>query len=183
MLQQRAHRTTQKLYGRRDEARLVEATARWHNVPGRPLKVVAVEPLKGGRPSEAFYSTDTTQTGEQIRTRFADRWSIEETNLASKQHLGFEEPQGWSKWAVRRTAPIAMLLYSLIVVWFATVGWSLWTPPAWPWYPSKRHPSFADMLATLRRESVRAMISEQVPDERLREKLLNIFLGAAGFAA
>ena len=58
MLQQRAHRTTQKLYGRRDEARLVEATARWFNVPDRPLKIVAVEPLKGGsvggKPSQRF---------------------------------------------------------------------------------------------------------------------------------
>jgi hypothetical protein len=183
MLQQRARRVTQPLYGRRDPVRLVEAEAYWHKVPNRPLKIVAVEPLSGGRPCEAFYSTDLTQTGPQSRTRYANRWSVEETNEGSKQHLGFEEPQGWSRQAVRRTAPMAMLLDSLIVVWFAQVGHRLYKPSHWPWYPSKRRPSFADMLATLRRESVRTALSEQVSDPRLREKLLDVYFTAAGFAA
>jgi hypothetical protein len=116
-----------------------------------------------------------------LRDSFA--WGMEETNEGSKQHLGFEEPQGWSRQAVRRTAPMAMLLYSLIVVWFAQVGHRLYKPSHWPWYPSKRRPSFADMLATLRRESVRTALSEQVSDPRLREKLLDVYFTAAGFAA
>jgi hypothetical protein len=73
--------------------------------------------------------------------------------------------------------------YSLIVVWFAQVGHRLWQPPHGPWYPSKRRPSFADMLATLRRESVRTALSEQVPDPHLREKFLDIYMATAGFSA
>ena len=40
----------------------------------------------------------------------------------SKQSLGFEEPQSWTRRAVERTAPVAMLLYSLIVLWFVREG-------------------------------------------------------------
>ena len=89
---------------------------------------------------------------------YAARWSIEVANHDSKQSLGFEEPQGWSRRAVERTAPMAMLLYSLTVLWFAGEGHRRYKPLDCPWYVSKTEPSFADMLATLRRESVRQRI-------------------------
>lgn len=76
-----------------------------------------------------------------------------------------------------------MLLYSLIVVWFAQTGHVAWRPPRWPWFPSKRRPSFADMLAALRRESVRASDWQRLPDPRLRENLLDDVLAAAGLVA
>ncbi len=50
------------------------------------------------------------------------RWSIEVAFHSSKTHLGFEEPQGWTRKAVERTAPTAVLLYSLILLWFAHYG-------------------------------------------------------------
>src|ERR1700685_4611457 len=87
------------------------------------------------------------------------RCSIEVTNHDSKQHLGFEEPQGWSRRAVERTAPVAMLLYSLIVLWFAAHGHRLWQAPERPWYRSKRGPAFVDMLDTLRHETLRTTVS------------------------
>ena len=80
--------------------------------------------------------------------RYAARWSLEVTNHDAKGQLGFEEPQGWSKQAVRRTAPMAMLLYSLIVLWFSREGHCHYTPPTRPWYIGKTNASFADMLAT-----------------------------------
>ncbi|MGH7487750.1 MAG: hypothetical protein ACREMY_19435 [bacterium] len=86
------------------------------------------------------------------------RWSIEVMNHDSKQCLGFEEPQGWSRRSVERTAPLAMLLYSLIVLWFAQEGHRSWRPLVCPWYTSKTAPSFADMLSTLRRLSVRKQV-------------------------
>ena len=51
-----------------------------------------------------------------------------------------------------------MLLYSLIVHWFANVGHTCYRPLNRPWYPQKTQPSFADMLRTLRRESAREQI-------------------------
>ena len=77
------------------------------------------------------------------------------TNHDAKGQLGFEEPQGWSKRAVQRTAPAAMLLYTLVVLWFSREGHRHYQPPHRPWYISKTQPSFADMLATLRCESAR----------------------------
>jgi hypothetical protein len=51
-----------------------------------------------------------------------------------------------------------MLLYSLIVLWFAREGHRSWRSLACPWYQSKTEPSFTDMLITLRRLSVRRRV-------------------------
>jgi DDE superfamily endonuclease len=179
MLRQRAQRVTLDVYGCKQKARVAEAVARWHNVPDRPLKVVAVEPRSGGRSSQAFYSTRTEDTADEVRVGFAGRWSIEETHRGDKGDLGFEEPQGWSRLAVLRTAPIGMLLYSLVVVWFARVGHTLYRPLDRPWYRTKTQPSFADMLRTLRRESLLAMISAQVGEGCLPQNLVASLLSAA----
>ena len=159
MLQQRARRQTLTIYGRHQKMRICDVVARNFKLPGRPLRVVAVEAITGGRGREAFYSTCHTATAIEVLTWYSWRWSIEQTFHDSKQHLGFEEPQGWSRRAVQRTAPMAMLLYSLIVVWFAKHGHYAYRPINRPWYLTKEHASFADMLITLRRESAREQIS------------------------
>ncbi len=158
MLAGRCRRSTLKIYGRTEKARLSDTCARVFAVPNRPLRVVAVEALQGGRGREAFYSTCHEATAEQVIGWYAARWSIEVCFHDSKQSLGFEQPQGWSRRAVERTAPMAMLLYSLIVLWFAREGHRVYRPLDRPWYVSKTDPSFADMLATLRRESVRKTV-------------------------
>jgi hypothetical protein len=55
---------------------------------------------------------------------------------------------------------MAMLLYSLIVLWFAREGHRQYQPLTCPWYTSKADSSFADMLATLRRRSLRQKVFE-----------------------
>jgi len=179
MLQPRTRRVTMAIYGRKQKARIAEAVARWYGVPERPLKIVAVEPLSGGRPVQAFYSTCIEEIGEQILQDYSSRWSIEETIFGSKSFLGFEEPQGWSRLAVLRTAPIALLLYSLIVLWFARVGHRVYRPLVRPWYPQKEVPSFADMLRTLRRESLLATISARVGAVDLPQNLIECLCSAA----
>lgn len=171
MLHKRTRNVSLKIYGRQDRVRLIDAEARWHDVPHRPLRVVAAEPLSGGRPTQAFYSTDTSASGIEVLTGYSERWSIEESNQGSKSHLGFEEPQGWSRLAVKRTAPMAMLLYTLIVLWFAHTGHRAYAVLNRPWYRHKRRPSFADMLATLKRESLREQFLQEVPPERMRRNM------------
>jgi hypothetical protein len=158
MLQDRCRRISLNIYGRAERARLADCEARVHKAPERPLRVVAIEPLTGGRKPQAFYSTCHESTAEQVIACYASRWSVEVANHDSKQHLGFEQPQGWSRRSVERTAPLAMLLYGLIVLWFAEEGHRAWRPLDCPWYVSKAEPSFADMLATLRRLSVRRQV-------------------------
>jgi len=70
----------------------------------------------------------------------------------AKGRLGFEEPQGWTQKAVQRTAPPALLLYALIVLWFAGEGHRHCRFPNRPWYRQKHQASFAGMLTTLRRQ-------------------------------
>src|SRR5262249_3848746 len=122
MLAQRAQHTTLHLYGRHDRVRLSTQVARWDSVPARPLRIVAVQPLCGGRKTQAFYSTCPNAAPKAVLAQYAERWSIEEMNRAAKTHLGMEQPQGWTQRAVLRTAPMALLLYSLIVLWFSNVG-------------------------------------------------------------
>lgn len=159
MLSQRCRRIDFSIYGRTESARVADAEARMFAVPERPLRIVAVEALTGGRGREAFYSTVLDATAEQVLTWYSMRWSVEVTFHDSKQHLGFEEPQGWSKEAVERTAPMAMLLYTVIVHWYASEGRRHENLIVRPWYTRKSVASFADMLATLKRISLRQRIS------------------------
>lgn len=155
MLAGRCRRLKLDLYGRKDKSRIADGVARCYADPNRLLRVVAVEPLCGGRREQAFFSTCPGDTPEQILTRYACRWSEEVTNHDAKGCLGFEEPQGWSRQAVKRTAPMGMLLYSLVTLWFSREGHRHYQPPIRPWYPGKTQASFADMLDTLRCQSVR----------------------------
>ena len=150
MLACRCRHLTLDIYGRKDTSRVTEAVARCYAAPDRPLKIVAVEPLTGGRKAQAFFSTCATDSAEQVLVRYASRWSVEVTHHDTKGQLGFEEPQGWTQRAVQRTAPTAMLLYSLVVLWFSREGYRYYDPPHRPWYIGKTQASFADMLATLR---------------------------------
>jgi len=158
MLAGRCRRMSFHIYGRTEKARVTYCEARLHAAPNTPLRIVAVEALQGGRGQEAFYSTCHEATAEQVIAWYAQRWSIEVTFHDSKQNLGFEEPQGWSRKAVQRTAPLAMLLYSLVVLWFAREGHRFYQPLNCPWYTAKSEPSMADMLATLRRQSIRQKV-------------------------
>jgi hypothetical protein len=76
-----------------------------------------------------------------------------------------------------------MLLYGLVITWFADVGHRMWTAPERPWYHSKRGPAFVDMLVTLRRESLRTEVSHTglagPGSRKLRQTLLRVTALAA----
>ena len=183
MLLGRARRERRKTYGRDDVLRVVRQTARLYHVPQRRVAVVAAESLKGSRCVRAYYSTAADATAGQVLDAYAMRFSIEQTIQEAKGQLGFEQPQNWTRPAVRRTAPVAMLLYSLTVLWFAREGHRHYAPPHRPWYRTKAAPSFADMLATLRcRSAVAAIIAtsrEGQPGEKAIETLIHVLKLAA----
>jgi hypothetical protein len=183
MLSQRASHVELNLYGRRDRVRLCDCVGYVHAAPERPLRIVAVEALVGGRGRQAFYSTCCQATAIEILSSYAWRWSIETAFHDSKQSLGFEEPQGWTRRAVERTAPTAMLLYSLIVLWFVREGHRCYRSLDRPWYTNKTQPSFADMLATLRRVSIREKVSALALGGPGSRKLLEILENTAAIAA
>lgn len=164
MLAQRGRRLKLDLYGRRDRVRLVECVAYCHHVPAIALKVVSVEPLVGGRPIQAFFSTVSSAEASIVLTWYARRWSVEETFAGAKSLLGMHQPQVWSRPAVERTTPVGLLLYSLVVLWFAKIGIDQWQPISTTWRRPRREPSFGDMLTTLRRGILRHnLVSEGQP--------------------
>lgn len=183
MLQGRCRHLDLDIYGRHDKSRIAEAVARVYAAPDRPLKVVAVEPLSGGREVQAFYSTIHQASAEQVLTEYSSRYSIEDMIHEAKGQLGFEEPQGWTRAAVRRTAPVAMLLYSLVLLWFNAEGHRHYEAPNRPWYANKPHASFADMLSTLRVCSVREKVLSMPPHDQPSVNLLQTLLHVVKHAA
>ncbi len=183
MLRERAARVDLMIYGRQDRVRMCDTVAYVHAAPERPLRVVAIEALSGGRGQQAFYSTCWQATAIELLTWYAWRWSIEVAFHDSKQSLGFEEPQGWSRRAVQRTAPVAMLLYSLIVLWFVQEGHRSYRPLNRPWYTTQAEPSFADMLATVRRLSLRERVSSWGLGGQGSRKVLELLENTAALAA
>jgi hypothetical protein len=119
----------------------------------RLLSIVLTRDQLGKRPVQMFYCTNLTWDVRQILATYAYRWAIECTFENCKQYLGLEDPANRVRLAVSRTAPVALFLYSMIVVWFQTVGHRLVQFPHRPWYKNKKEPSFADMLTTLRQRS------------------------------
>jgi DDE superfamily endonuclease len=137
----------------------------------RLLTIVLTRDLLGKRPEQMFYCTNLAWDVRQILATYAYRWAIECTFENSKQYMGLEDPANRVRLAVSRTAPMALFLYSMIVVWFHTLGHRLLQFPHRPWYKHKKEPSFADMLTTLRQRSYDD-ISATLPWQRTQHKTL-----------
>ena len=129
----------------------------------RLLNIVLTRDLLGKRPEQMFYCTNLDWDARQILSAYACRWAIECTFEACKQFLGLEDPANRLPLAVQRTAPMALLLYTLVVVWIHQVGHRWLRFPFRPWYQSKREPSFADLLTTLRRVSYEEQTATALP--------------------
>jgi hypothetical protein len=128
----------------------------------RLLTVLLTRDTKGKRPDHRFYCTRLDWSAREILSAYASRWALEVTFEGAKQVLGLEDPANRLPKAVRRTAPVALVLYSLIVVWFDVVGHKWVRFPERPWYRRKREPSFQDMVTTLRRQSWEEKLAEVV---------------------
>jgi hypothetical protein len=126
----------------------------------RLLTIVLVRDVKGGRPDQMFYSTRTDWDARTILAHYAGRWSVEVMHYNAKQMMGLEDPANRTAQAVRRTAPLGLALYGSTLIWFHEGGHRSLSYPDRPWYPGKEEPSYADILAALRRESWRG----QFPD-------------------
>ena len=125
--------------------------------------IVLVRDLEGKRPEQMFYGTKLDWTARQILSAYACRWAIECTFENCKQLLGLEDPAPRLPKAVERTAPRALSLDSLVVVWFHQTGHRFLRFPFRPWYRKKQEPSFADRLTTLRRVSYEEKTEGVIP--------------------
>lgn len=156
-------------YGLRQQVQLAVVTCLWWEPFGtRPCRVVLIrEPGTTAGYDVALLTTDPTTPPEQIVTRYAARWSIEVAIFDAKQITGAGQARNRVARAVERTVPFALLVQTLVVLWYAGHG----NPAAdlaaartaAPWYTTKREPCYADMHAALRRTIIAARITPPSP--------------------
>jgi hypothetical protein len=162
-----------RLYGRAVRPLVFELTALWYGaLRDRPLRIVMVRDPGGHRRDQAFFCTNLDASAAFILETYACRWTLEVTFHDTKQALGFADPQQQGAQAVQRTAPVAALVYDLVLLWYAArvregcaSGWLVR-----PWYRSKAAPSFLDMLTALRQDSRPLTISSPPSPARCRKK-------------
>jgi DDE superfamily endonuclease len=156
------HRLPVSIYGRSVETSVFRCTALWYTaLREHPVRIVVVRDPAGKRKDDIFFCTDLTATARFILESYAKRWSLEVAFHDSKQYLGLEDSPAQATPAVERTAPMAALVYALILLWYAGRQQDHHVTPwlARPWYRHKTNPSFADMLTALRQESWRLFLA------------------------
>jgi hypothetical protein len=130
------------------------ATAVWYHsgLPPVPRRWVLIRDPHGKFATQALLCTDLVADPAQILAWFIQRWQLEVTVEEARRHLGLETQRQWSEAAIHRTTPVLLGLFSLV-----TLLAHRQMPDAGgcirhaAWY-RKRHPTFADALALVRRE-------------------------------
>ncbi len=145
------------IYGKRVKRRVLPIICLWYHVnKDHPIKLLIIRDPSGKQKDDFAFCTDPTVDDEQIVERFAARWPIEESIHDGKQLGGFEQVQGWCPRTVERQAPLALIVQTLVKAWYLRYGATATSvqpkgPKLCGWLPQKDHPSYLDMLATLRR--------------------------------
>ena len=123
----------------------------------------------------ALVTTDLAAAPGALVTRYAARWAIEQAFADARNVLGAGEARNRVKRAVERTVPFALLVHTLIIIWYARHGHD----PAdiddrrasQPWYLTKTEPAFEDMLIKLRRTLIAARFSAGRPAQPTSEQI------------
>jgi hypothetical protein len=148
------HTVEALVYGKRVKRRVLSITCLWYHVSkNQPIKLLIVRDPSGQQKDDYMFCTDPTVGEAEIIERFAARWPIEESIHDGKQLGGFEQVQGWCPKTVERQAPLAMIVQTLVKAWYLRHGVQAKSaqPRGTDWTASKDHPSYLDMLATLRK--------------------------------
>ncbi len=174
-----------KVHDRQVFVRVKVFDALWYKVSGgRSLRFLLVRGWPGHDDDDVLCCTDLTLDAKEIIRRFCLRWSIEVTFQETKGRLGFEDPQNRTERAVQRTAPMALWVYTLTVLWYLRLDKRLKSArlPSFPWY-RKSVPAFSDMLAALRRETWRHRVLDPLPLSPGDQKSVEPLLDAVAYAA
>jgi hypothetical protein len=180
----RWHKLDVFIYGKPARVRVQVFDALWYIVGGsRKLRLVLIRDWPGHAKDDVLVSTDLTLSAKDIIEGYCQRWSLEETFGWVKNRLGLEDPHNRAEHAVHRTAPMALWAYSLVVIWYADWARNRKTLPfrSASWYRHKATPSFADMLATLRRQCWTTWVSDQAQRGRFDQKSLAPLLDVVGY--
>lgn len=141
-------------YGERERAlEICTGTALWYRSGSDPLPVrwILTRDPSGKRSAKALFSTDPTQTAEQIVSDFMKRWSLEVTLEEGRAHLGIETQRQWSDRAIERSTPLLFGLYSLVALFGRALHPDGQIPVAQAAWYRKQTATFRDVLAGVRR--------------------------------
>ena len=143
-------------YGSGDRTvEIASATAVWYStgLPAVPVCWVLIRDPEGGFEPQALLCTDLEADPRKILSWFVMRWQLEVTFQEMRRHLGFETQRQWSDMAIRRTTPALLGLFSVIALFahqrMGQASGAFRRQAAWY---RKRHPTFADALALVRKE-------------------------------
>jgi hypothetical protein len=133
---------------------IASETAVWYStgLPAVPVRWVLIRDPEGGFEPQALLCTDLNADPERIVRWFVMRWQLEVTFQEARRHLGFETQRQWSEMAIGRTTPALLGLFSLVTVFaHRRMAQAAGVFRQAAWY-RKRHPTFADALAMVRKE-------------------------------
>jgi DDE superfamily endonuclease len=178
-------------YRRQVPVDLAETCCLWYGTyRSRTVRVVLVRDV--GSTAKAGYdlaliTTDLHSPAAEILARYAARWSIEVAFEDARQYTGVGEARNRTQRAVERTVPFGLLTQSIVVVWYTQYGHS---PDIVddrraraPWYRTKTHPSYLDMLVKLRRVLIAARFRASTTQLPIPEETLELQLAWADAAA
>jgi hypothetical protein len=138
--------------GRSEERLVISRRVLWYQVcRENAVLLVVVRDPKGIEPDDFFFTTQVEREASEVAGHYNGRWSIEQTFRGVKQSLGGEDPQTWKGEGPERAASLALMVYSLVWLWYLLTQGTKRTWVLLPWYRNKATPSFLDALASLRR--------------------------------
>ena len=169
-------------YGRTATVTVYEQRCLWRGVFGtRPVRAILI--TEPGHPTLALVTTDPTTALDALIQRYASRWAIEVCFGEAKNTTGVGQARNRGRRAVERTVPFGFLTQSIVIIWYHLAGHR----PAVvtdrrrraPWYTTKATPSYADMLAKLRRVLIAAQYRPEVPDRPTPDEIRAVHLAWA----
>jgi hypothetical protein len=167
---------------------LTNGTALWHRDGEAPLPIrwVLLRDPSGKRRPCALFCTDPAATMHQIIACYVSRWQIEATFEEVRCHLGVETQRQWSARAIARTTPCLLGLFSVVLLLALRLSPTGLPTRQAAWY-AKRAPTFADLLALVRRQLWTEMNSpaalETAPLGNPSALVLELLIEAACYAA
>jgi hypothetical protein len=140
-------------YGERKRVvEIASGTAVWYH-PGMPIvphRWVLIRDPKGTFKPQALLCTNWAVKPEQILKWFVMRWRVDVTFQEVRAHLGVETQRQWNDWAILRTTPALLGLFSLVTLWaHQSVQRGKLPIRQAAWYV-KRLPTFSDALGVVR---------------------------------
>ena len=134
---------------------IASKTAVWYSTGlfAVPVRWVLIRDPEGRFKTQALLCTDLDTDPQKIVCWFVMRWQLEVTFQEVRRHLGFETQRQWSDLAIERTTPALLGLFWLIALfahqWMRQAAGAFGRQAAWY---HKRHPTFAEALALVRKE-------------------------------